>query len=267
MTPLIIGIVLVRNEDIYIERVLTNILEFCDEIIVTDNQSNDNTYPIICKLAAKHKKIKACQISHPRQSHEIIAHYAGTDSWIFAVDGDEIYDPAGLQKMKTLLKNGTFKNIWSITGNVLNCTAIDTQKQSATGYLAPPCRSMTKLVNFSLITSWTGCPQRLHSGTRVFRNDIQTPGKLKLLKTLDWDQSYFRCLHAVFVPRSSRHNAFMAKSRINPSEIEAIRSAFHKKSYVNLIKRSAKSLFGINWKQKKYRKGALTEKEISSFFP
>ena len=46
----IVGIVLVKNEDIYIERVLLNILEFCDEIIVADNISSDRTGSIIKDL-------------------------------------------------------------------------------------------------------------------------------------------------------------------------------------------------------------------------
>lgn len=41
--PSIIGIVLVKNEDLFIDGVLTNILDFCDEIIVADNLSKDGT--------------------------------------------------------------------------------------------------------------------------------------------------------------------------------------------------------------------------------
>ena len=38
----IIGIVLVKNEELYIERVLNNIKDFCDEIIVADNLSSES---------------------------------------------------------------------------------------------------------------------------------------------------------------------------------------------------------------------------------
>jgi glycosyltransferase involved in cell wall biosynthesis len=267
MEPKITGIVLVKNEDIYIERVLANILEFCDEIIVTDNYSSDRTYGIIQKLAVQHPKISARRITHPRESHEAIEHYAGTNTWIFAVDGDEIYDPVGLKKMKSILKHGTFQDIWSIYGNVLNCTTINTEKKTANGYLAPPSRSMTKLYNFSLIESWTGCPERLHSGNLTLKNSTQKQKAMELYKTMDWESSYFRCLHAVFVPRSSKKNELLSKTRLNPAEIESIASAYRKKSYFKMTKRYALSLFGSNWKQKKYRRGSLIAKDISIFFP
>ena len=39
----IIGIALVRNEDIFVERALRNTIDFCDRLIVADHQSTDGT--------------------------------------------------------------------------------------------------------------------------------------------------------------------------------------------------------------------------------
>ena len=47
----IVGVVLIKNEDLYIEWVLENIVGFCDHIIVLDNHSTDHTWEIIERLA------------------------------------------------------------------------------------------------------------------------------------------------------------------------------------------------------------------------
>lgn len=47
----IIGICQIRNEEHYIERVITNIYEFCDRIIVLDNNSGDRTPVIVSHMA------------------------------------------------------------------------------------------------------------------------------------------------------------------------------------------------------------------------
>lgn len=263
----IIGIVLVKNEDRYIEQALRNVLDFCDEIIVTDNESSDDTYAIVSALASNHPKIRLVRISHPRESHDAIAPYAGTNTWIFAVDGDEIYDPEGLKKMRQLLIDGHFSKTWSVFGNVLNCTKIDIPNKKTEGYLAPPSRSMTKLYNFSLIESWTGCPERLHSGVLQFKSETKDhQHKHDLYREVNWDNAYFRCLHAVFVPRSSLNRGPVQQTKLNPSEMQSIKSALERHSYFKFISRFLRYNFGTDWKKKNYRKGPLVEKDITPFF-
>lgn len=48
----IIGIMLVKNEDVFIERAIRNIVDFCDRIIITDHRFTDLTYKI-CEYLAK----------------------------------------------------------------------------------------------------------------------------------------------------------------------------------------------------------------------
>lgn len=264
--PQIIGIVLVRNEDRFIERVIINIAGFCDSIIITDNGSTDGTLEILQKLASIYPHIEVSSINHPKESHKAIERYAGTNTWIFAVDGDEIYDPVGLQIMKNRLKKGEFSHVWRIIGNVLNCSSIDPANKKAAGYLAPPCRSMTKLYNFALLESWTDCPERLHSGQKIFKAPSAKLLTVESHKEMAWEESWFRCLHVVFLRRSSRETPSKGNSRLNPAEIEAIRQAWQNRSFGKLLKRSIEALFGRNWKQQKYRRGPLVEKEISNFF-
>ena len=264
--PKIIGILLVKNEDIFIEAVVNNILEFCDEIIIAENYSRDKTFAILSELAEKNSRIRLTRVSHPKKSHEFIEKFAGTNTWIFGVDGDEIYDPLGLRKMKTLLHAGAFSEYWCIYGNVLNCVSIDLEQGSAKGYLAPPSRSMTKLYNFSMVESWTDCPQRLHSGILRFKAGESDPPRYRLCDTMGWEQSYFRCLHAAFMQRSSLDVDRKRSSRLNPSEILKIRSAYADKSYIKYLFRQLHPHFGIDWKHKKYRLGHMVQKNITLFF-
>ena len=69
---------------------------------------------------------------------------------------------AGLAEMRKRLFSGEYDAHWMILGNVLNCDLLELASMSAKGYLAPPCRSITKLYNFRLIRSWNGdTPERL----------------------------------------------------------------------------------------------------------
>ena len=120
----IIGIVLVMNEDRFIEAVLRNIVDFCDEIIVLDDyKTRDNTGKIVKGLIKDEPKIVYKKIMRLVSSHEVIEKYAGTDTWIFAVDGDEIYDHDGLMRFRKRIEAGEFDKWWCIFGNVLNIQA------------------------------------------------------------------------------------------------------------------------------------------------
>ena len=266
INPKIIGILLVKDEDIFIENVVLNILEFCDEVFIAENYSRDRTFTILSELAEKYNKIRLVRVSHPKESQEFIEEFAGTNTWVFGVDGDEIYDPAGLRTMKKLLHDGSFKEYWCIYGNVLNCKSIDITTGIAKGYLAPPSRSMTKLYNFSMVESWTDCPQRLHSGILRFKASESDPPRHRLHETLEWEQSYFRCLHAAFMQRSSLDINPEHPSRLNPSEIFKLRSAHADKSYLKYFFRRIRAELGFDYKHKKYRSGPLVQKNIAPFF-
>jgi glycosyltransferase involved in cell wall biosynthesis len=265
----IIGIILIKDEDLYIERVLQNITDFCDVLIVADNYSQDRTYDIITSLAEKNPKVSVHRIQDVRESHTLIEEFAGTNTWIFAVDGDEIYDPGGLLTMRQQLSAGVFDESWCIYGNVLNCVSLDVSRKIAKGHLAPPCRSMTKLYNFSLIRSWVNCKERLHGGKLSFK-DGYVERRHELESELSWEESYFRCLHTVFLKRSSIQKRFVVNTRLNPHELLQMKKMKLKGRRYRLtaeIEWYAKSWFRKDWKNIKYRRGPLVEKNVSAFFP
>src|SRR5579862_4203870 len=108
----IIGIMLVRNEDIFVEQAVRNAIDFCDQFIIADHQSTDETYAIATRLAAEFPKIRLRRIDRASQSHDMAREYENTPTWLFAVDGDELYDPEGLRAMREELISGAYDAWW-----------------------------------------------------------------------------------------------------------------------------------------------------------
>jgi hypothetical protein len=260
----IIGIFLVRNEDIYFKQTVLNILDFCDRILIADNYSTDRTWTQAQNLAKGNDKIECHRIQRTHDSHEMIKEYAGTDTWVFGVDGDEIYDPAGLSLFKEELFEGKYDDWWVVFGNVLNCTKIDLEKKEAEGYLAPPCRSMTKLYNFNAIHRWEGpCLERMLGGTPIFKQGYDLSLRLNLHETIPWESARFRCLHTCFLPRSSQDPAGKTD---RPNPVELSRKNILDKVGLGFLR----SLYRENkpdYKKEKYLRGDLVTKNISSFYP
>jgi glycosyltransferase involved in cell wall biosynthesis len=259
----VIGLMLVRDEDIYIEQTVRNVADFCDELIVLDNRSQDETWRILSQLADEGAPLRLHSIRHPRTSHAYVSHLAGEDLWVFGVDGDELYDPRGLAALRPRLLSGELRDWWVISGNVLHCCKIDPARRLATGYLAPPSRSMTKLYNFSVLQSWEGdSSERLHGGNLIFK-----PGygerRYHLRADFAWEESPFRCLHMCFVRRSSRQPPSVGG---RPSSLDAYWGNWRSRLVVR-----AKERLGLveeRWEPKRaYRRGEPVTVDVAAFFP
>lgn len=262
-TPRIVGIALVRNEDRFIAQVLRNALDFCDLIHVADHQSTDRTPEILAALAAESPKLDVRRIREPRESNALLAPYVSTPTWIFGIDGDEIYDPAGLTRLRADLFAGRFDPWWVVFGNVLNCDEIDLERRTASGYLAPPCRSMTKLYNFRMLRALDPtAPQRLHShkGRDVFHEPFHALLRYDLYKETAWDEAEFRCLHACFLPRSSRDGETRARENVSES-LQPIRRL--KRLMSRVLGRTSAS----DYKREKYMRGPRVTVNAAPFFP
>ena len=259
----IVGIALVRNEDVFVERAIRNTIDFCDRLIIADHHSTDGTFAILSRLAAEFPaKIQLVRIQDTRESHFLINGYAGSPTWIFAVDGDEIYDPAGLVRLRVELIEGRYDQSWVVFGNVLNCVAIDPAKGTATGYLAPPCRSMTKLYNFNLIESWDGAVTHvLANGTIKFKPGFDASLRLDLHERLGWEESSYRCLHTCFMRRSSLDKDDPV-ARPNVSENR-------RGGIMTWLREAVRRLLGrpmaSDWKLEKYARGELVTVDATPF--
>ena len=69
----VVGVVLVRDEDIFVERAVRNVSEFCDELLLFDHRSSDGTSSILRGLAAELPQARFEAIDDPWISHERLA--------------------------------------------------------------------------------------------------------------------------------------------------------------------------------------------------
>jgi hypothetical protein len=258
----VVGIVLVRNDDLFVEQAIRNVASFCDRIHAFDHVSTDRTGEILQKLAREYDHLDVKRTHHAAESHTALERYAGTRTWIFGVDGDELYDPARLHDFRGELLAGAFKNAFKVASNVLNCVDLDREARTATGYLSPPSRSITKLYNYAAIDSWSGDgSERLHGGTITFRPGYDESSVENISERLSWDETPLRCLHVCFVRRSSLDSG----AELRPILME---SGMHDRSWRGALKRR---LLGRRppaesaWKRDKYMRGELVTVDASPF--
>jgi hypothetical protein len=267
MSGQIVGIVLVRNEDVFVERAIRNVAAFCDRIHAVDHVSTDGTWQILRGLARDYPQLDARRSHHAGDSHALLEPYAGTETWVFGVDGDELYDPARLAGFRQELLDGVYDSAFKVASNVLNCVELDQTRRSATGYLSPPSRSITKLYNFAAIDEWRGDgAERLHGGSIAFRDGYDERSVDNIGERLPWDETPLRCLHACFLQRSTAEPARSGESYARPILEE---TQLQDRSLVGTLKRQLRRR-GIpeasTWKREKYMRGDLVTVDASPFF-
>ena len=263
----IVGIVLVRNEDVFVEQAIRNVAGFCDRIHAVDHVSTDGTWTILQWLEREYPQLDARRSHHAGDSHALLEPYAGTETWVFGVDGDELYDPERLAGFRQELLDGAYDSAFKVASNVLNCVELDQRRRSATGYLSPPSRSITKLYNFAAIDEWRGDgAERLHGGSIAFRDGYDESSVDNIGERLPWDETPLRCLHACFLQRSTAEPARSGESYARPILEE---TQLQDRSLVGALKRRLKRR-GIpeasTWKREKYMRGDLVTVDASPFF-
>jgi hypothetical protein len=161
------------------------------------------------------------------------------------------------------LLDGKYDESWLVFGNVLNCTAIDEAAGTATGYLAPPCRSMTKLFNFRMIESWDGAASHVcANGTIKFKSGYDASRRLHLHEQIPWEQAQFRCLHTCFMRRSSLDPATPpARPNVSETYLRGGITGWARKAFDWLRGRPPAS----EWKLEKYARGELVTVDARPF--
>jgi glycosyl transferase family 2 len=269
----VVGSALVHNEDVFVEQAIRNAAAFCDRIYAIDHMSSDRTWESLRALASEYDHLEVRRARHARVSHEVLESYAGTDTWVLRIDGDELYDPAGLAALRESLDDGVYRTVFRVLGNVLHAVGLDRGASTASGYMSPPSRPISALYNFGALEAWTGCPQRLHAGRAVFRAEYDWGLVDPLYERFDWNESPLRCLHTCFVRRSSRDTS--ASPRHNLGEL-----GMYRRSPLGAANRLARRLArrpvgdprlvalrarGSAWKREKYQRGELVTVDASPF--
>jgi hypothetical protein len=250
----------------FVKQAIRNVADFCDRIHAVDHVSTDGTWEILGGLSREYDHLDVRRTHHADDSHALIEPYAGTDTWVFGVDGDELYDPARLAGLRDELRAGAYRNVFKVASNVVNCVELDRRHKTATGYPSPPSRSITKLYNFAAIESWTGDgSERLHGGTITFREGYDETAVDNIGESLSWDDTPLRCLHLCFVRRSSRDPESGGEPGGRPILME---SAMHDRTLRGALRRRLRRRAGPDvsvWKREKYMRGDLVTVDASPF--
>jgi len=259
----VVAIVLLHDEDVYAEQVVRNVAGFCERVHVADHASTDGTWEIVSGLAAELDNVEALRISHAARSHDLVLPYVATDTWVLSPDGDELFDPAGLRRLRAELEAGRYDESFRLFPAMLHCVAVNPAAMTATGYLAPPALSGPKLFNFAALESWDRVyRERLHEGEPVFRKGWSWQSVARLDEAYEWDESPFRVLHACFVPRSS-HDSAGEHVRLNIAEANTYRRDL--RGRVERLVRGRGGPKAPSWKLEKYQRGPLVTKDASAF--
>jgi len=267
----IVGIALVRNEDLHVERALRNVAAFCDRIHAVDHMSTDGTWEVLRGMAGELDDLDVRRARHTRESHRVLEPYAGTDTWILGVDGDELYDPAGLERLRPLLAEGELDRAFRVQANVLHCVSLDSDVNVAAGYLSPPSRPITSLFNLGAVESWKGGMERLEGGQPLFRDGYAWSSVDPLYERYSFEDSPLRYLHLCFLRRSSEDPEVVEDPRLTISE-----SGVHRRGLVGTLERAVRRPHasesldevrarGSTWKLEKYRRGPLVEMDAAPF--
>ncbi len=268
----VVGITLVRNEDRFIRQALLNVAEFCDRILVADHRSTDRTPEILRDLSRELDHLEVRRIAHSAESHSLIEPFAGTDTWILSVDGDELYEPAGLGRLRGQLEGGEFGDVFRVRPAGLHCDELDSSRSLASGYLSPPSRPLVGLLNFGAIEGWSSVrAERLHGGDIEFRPGYDLESWRHLGMEVGWDESPFRTLHVCFLARSSTDRDVPETGRANLAETRAFRRGLlgplERLARRGLRRETGQSRQHSEWKAEKYRRGERVTVDASPFFP
>jgi hypothetical protein len=270
----IVGSVLVRNEDVFVERAIRNVARFCDRIHVLDQESVDGTADVLRAVARDLDHVEVVRSPDAADSHRVLEQYAGTDTWAFGVDGDELYDPDSLAPLREDLLAGAHEDVFRLKGHVLNCEEIalgEDGERTASGFMAPPSRPVTKLFNMSAVSSWVGCPERLHAGSAVFRSGFDWDSTRNLFEDTTWQADPLRLLHVCFLRRSSRDGLDPEGGRRSMWETGTFRRGLrgqlrrlrYRRHMDPRLREYRKA--GRNWKQEWYRRGERVTVDAAAF--
>ena len=265
----IVGSVLVRNEDVFVEQAIRNVVSFCDRIHAVDHVSEDGTWEILRALAREYNHLDVHRSRNSVDAHRLLEPYAGTATWVLGVDGDELYDPTGLARLRADLLDGAHGDVFRLKSHVLNCDGLDEAAGTASGWLAPPSRPVTKLFNFAAVEAWTNSPDPLQSGDVVFKDGHHWESRRDLADETTWETDPLRCLHVCFLRRSSGDVAVTTRRNLDESREFDRRPVGTLKRFVRRSRPAphivALGRQGKDWKREWYARGERVTVDASPF--
>jgi hypothetical protein len=271
MTAQLVGVVLVHNEDVFVEWAIRNAASACDRIHAVDHVSTDGTWPILERLAAELDSLDVLRSANASAAHRQLEQYAGTPTWVLRIDGDHLFDPAGLAILRDELLAGKHRDVFRVRAHTLHCDELDEGTRTAWGHMAPPSRTGVQLYNLDAVSSWRGGVEPLIGGDPAFRPGYDWNRMRDLTESTVWDTDPLRLLHVCFLRRSSRDSEAFAAGRLNLNEQGSYRrgAAATLRRLVRRPRIDPRVLElherGTNWKQDKYRRGPRVSVDATPF--
>lgn len=260
----IVGSVLVHNEDLFVERAIRNAAGFFDRIHAFDHVSTDGTWDVLRTLAQEYDHLEVKRTRNSGDAHASLAGYAGTRTWVLGVDGDELYDPQGLARLREALLAGEHADVFRMKAHVLNCEELDAERRTASGWLAPPSRPVTKLFYYGAVDSWPTSPDPLQTGDPAFREGYGWEVRRDLADTTGWDDDPLRLLHVCFLRRSTADPDRDWALRYSVNETLTYRRDLLG-ALVRRVRGTPARKDPANWKDRWYRVGDRVTLDVSSF--
>jgi hypothetical protein len=267
----LVGVALVRNEDVFVERAIRNAAGACDQIHAIDHMSTDRTWTILRRLSTELDHLDVVRTRNALNGHRLLERYVGSPTWVIRIDGDHLFDPDGLAELREALLAGEHDGAFRVRAHTLHCDGLDEVAGTASGWLAPPSRTGVQLYNLGAMTSWRGGVEPLIGGNPVFRSGYSWDRMLDLTESTSWDTDPLRLLHVCFLRRSSADVGDVTAGRLNLNE-----TSIYRRGLVGRLRRlvrppgsapDVRALHeqGMNWKQGNYRRGPRVSVDATPF--
>jgi hypothetical protein len=270
-SPRLVGVALVHNEEVFVERAIRNAADACDHIHALDHMSTDRTWSILQRLSTEFDHVDAVRLRNALQAHRRLERYVGSPTWVLRIDGDHLFDPDGLAALREALLSGEHDGVFRVRAHTLHCNDLDEVAGTASGWLAPPSRTGVQLYNLGAVTSWRGGVEPLIGGSPEFKPGYSWDRMLDLTESTTWQTDPLRLLHVCFLRRSSADAGDVGAGRLNLNEAGTYRRGLAGRLR-RLVRRPpidphvhALHQRGTNWKQDKYRRGPRVSLDAAPF--
>ena len=138
-------------------------------------------------------------------AHRLLEQYAETPTWVLGVDGDELYDPSALARLRIDLVRGDHDAAFRLKAHVLNCDLLDHAASTASGWLARPLPARSRSCSTSAaVESWTEAPIRCRAVMSSSSPGYSWETRKDLAGEYALEKDPLRLLHVCFLRRSSR---------------------------------------------------------------
>ena len=215
----IVGIVLVRNEDVFLEQAIRNVAGFCDRIHAVDHVSTDGTWEVLCSSSSAsydHLDVRRAR-ARGRLARAGRALRGHGDVGVRCRRRRAVRPGAARGLSRRAARRARTATSSRSPRTSLNCVALD--REARYRHRLPLAALAVDHEALQLrrdrVVGGDGA-ERLHGGTIVFRDGYDESAVDNIGERLSWDETPLRCLHACFLRRSSGDPEAHGASRGRP---------------------------------------------------